>query len=133
MISVIIPAKNAEETLEQCLVAVLNQIGLEESNEVIVVDDGSTDRTSEIVEGFDVEVIRLEGEGPGAARNAGAEIARGEILLFTDSDCEPAENWLSEMVKPFEDPNVIGVRGAYTTRQRELPARFVQQEYAYQY
>ena len=133
MISIIIPAKNAEETLERCLFAVLNQIGLEESYEVIVVDDGSTDRTAEIVQGFDAEAIRLDGEGPAAARNAGAEVAKGEILVFTDSDCEPDENWLSEMIDPFEDPNVIGVRGAYVTRQRELTARFVQQEYGYKY
>ena len=133
MISVIIPAKNAEETLERCLFAVLNQKGVDDSYEVILVDDGSTDRTGEITKEFEVELIRLEGKGPAAARNAGAKAASGEFLVFTDSDCEPADNWLYEMIKPFEDPEVIGVKGTYRTRQRELAARFMQQEYAYKY
>jgi lipopolysaccharide/colanic/teichoic acid biosynthesis glycosyltransferase/glycosyltransferase involved in cell wall biosynthesis len=133
VISIIIPARNAEKTLEQCLVAVLDQKGIKDPYEVIVVDDGSTDQTEAIARRFAVQVLRLEGEGPASARNAGADVARGEILLFTDADCEPTDTWISEMMRSFEDPEVVGVRGAYKTRQRELTARFVQLEYAFKY
>ncbi len=133
MISVIIPAKNAADTIEGCLNALIRQEGLEIPYEVIVVDDGSTDDTNAIVERFGVKIIRLEGEGPAAARNTGAEAAKGEILAFTDPDCEPAEDWIEELTKPFADQDVVGVRGAYRTRQSGLVPRFVQQEYAFKY
>jgi lipopolysaccharide/colanic/teichoic acid biosynthesis glycosyltransferase/glycosyltransferase involved in cell wall biosynthesis len=133
MISVIIPARNAEETLEQCLVAVLNQKGIEDPYEVIVIDDGSTDNTEGIARRVGITVIRLEGEGPAIARNVGAEVARGEFILFTDADCEPAEDWISQIMRSFEDPEVVGVRGAYRTRQREKMARLVQLEYGFKY
>ena len=48
--------------------------------------------------------------------------ASGEIVLFTDDDCEPFPNWLSEMLKPFDDPDVVGTKGVYRTRQPELLA-----------
>ncbi|OGO21151.1 MAG: hypothetical protein A2Z14_16325 [Chloroflexi bacterium RBG_16_48_8] len=134
MVSVIIPAKNAAKTINTCLQAVLEQKGFSQPYEVIVVDDGSEDVTAAIANGFGVRVIRLEeGMGPATARNAGAAIAKGEILIFTDSDCEPESNWMVEMIKPFEDPAVVGVRGAYRSRQSGWVPRFVQQEYAFKY
>ena len=55
--------------------------------------------------------------------------AQGEIILFTDSDCVPSDNWISEMVKPFEDKEVVAVKGAYKTRQKSITARFAQLEF----
>ena len=69
MISVIISTKNVEDTLEGCLRAVLNQNGVEDSYEVIVVDDGSTDRIGEIAEGYGERVVRLEEVGPVCTAN----------------------------------------------------------------
>jgi cellulose synthase/poly-beta-1,6-N-acetylglucosamine synthase-like glycosyltransferase len=71
--------------------------------------------------------------GPAAARNRGVREASGEIVLFTDDDCEPFPNWLREMLKPFEDPDVVGAKGVYRTRQPEPAARFVQIEYEDRY
>ena len=133
-VSIIIPARNAAKTIATCLQAVLKQKGFTESYEVIVIDDGSTDVTAAVANGFGVRVIRLEeSQGPAAARNAGAAVAKGEILVFTDSDCEPAPDWLVELVKPFEDPAVVGVRGAYHTKQTGWVPRFMQQEYGFKY
>jgi cellulose synthase/poly-beta-1,6-N-acetylglucosamine synthase-like glycosyltransferase len=133
-VSIIIPAKNAAKTIAGCVQAVLGQKDFVEPYEVIVVDDGSDDVTAAIANGFGVRVIRLEeGKGPAAARNAGAAVAKGEILVFTDADCEPESHWLVEMIKPFEDPEVVGVRGAYRTHQSGWVPRFVQQEYAFKY
>ena len=71
--------------------------------------------------------------GPAAARNYGARLARGAILLFTDADCAPAPDWAERMLAPFADPTVAGAKGEYRTHQRELVARFVQQEYQDRY
>jgi cellulose synthase/poly-beta-1,6-N-acetylglucosamine synthase-like glycosyltransferase len=60
-------------------------------------------------------------------------MARGDLLLFTDADCIPAPDWVERMTAPFADPTVAGAKGEYRTRQRELVARFVQQEYQERY
>jgi lipopolysaccharide/colanic/teichoic acid biosynthesis glycosyltransferase/GT2 family glycosyltransferase len=133
-VSIIVPARDAAKTIANCLEAVLHQKDFTEPYEVIVVDDGSVDVTAAVANGFGVRVIRLEeSQGPAAARNAGAAVAKGEILVFTDSDCEPASDWLIRMMEPFEDPAVVGVRGAYRTKQKGWVPRFVQQEYGFKY
>ena len=138
MISVIIPAYNAEELIALCLTSLLNQtyqsIDISEY-EIIVVDDGSTDSTAEVVRDFEnVRLIQQDNQGPAAARNEGAKHARGDIILFTDSDCVPEKNWIEEMLRPFKnDPEIVGVKGAYKTKQKELAARFVQVEYEDKY
>ena len=133
MISVVVPAYNAAETLDDCLTALGRQTVEREAYEVIVVDDGSTDATAEIAETYDVRLVRQENAGPAAARNRGAEMARGELLLFTDADCAPAPDWMERLISPFSDPEVVGAKGVYWTRQRSLVARFVQLEYERKY
>jgi len=133
MISVIVPAHNAEETLARCLAALEAQSLSHGQYEVIVVDDGSTDRTADIAQRHSVRLIRQANAGPAAARNRGAAAAQGELLLFTDADCAPAPDWIERMVEPFHDPEVAGAKGVYRTRQRELVARFVQLEYETKY
>ena len=133
MISVIIPAYNAEETLEACLAALGSQSVDAGEYEIVVVDDGSRDRTSEIAERYGVRLVRQPNAGPAAARNRGAQVARGEILLFTDADCEPTSDWVAQMIAPFQDAEVAGCKGIYRTRQRDWVARFVQLEYEYKY
>jgi lipopolysaccharide/colanic/teichoic acid biosynthesis glycosyltransferase/GT2 family glycosyltransferase len=133
MITVIVPAKDAAQTISECLQAIMHQDGLQLGHdyEVIVVDDGSTDRTAEIAESFSVQVIRQPNAGPAAARNHGAREAGGSILVFTDADCAPSPNWLKTLTQPLSDPGVVGVKGAYLTHQNGLVPRFVQLEYAY--
>lgn len=131
--SVIVPAFNAEKTLSFCLESLLAQTVPKEQYEVIVVDDGSTDRTSEIARRYDVRYFFQNNRGPATARNHGARVARGHIILFTDSDCVPASNWIEEMTMPFTDPDVSAVKGSYRTQQRELVARFAQQEFEDRY
>ena len=127
------PAYNAEATIGTALGALLGQRA-PAPTEIIVVDDGSTDRTAEIATTFaGVRVISQPNAGPAVARNNGAAVAAGDVIAFVDADCEAAPDWLHQMVQPFSDPRVSGVKGAYRTRQGALPARFVQLEYEDKY
>lgn len=84
-ISVIVPAFNSSRTIAHCLDSITAQSWRD--FEVIVVDDGSTDETCEIVEAYsDIQLIRQKNAGPGAARNRGVQQARGRFVAFLDSD-----------------------------------------------
>lgn len=96
-ISVIIPVFNGEETLAACLNAVARQSLAD--YEVIVVDNGSTDKTAEIIQSFvrdfpNFSYVLETKRGRGAARHAGVLAARGEVIAMTDSDCLVPEDWL---------------------------------------
>ncbi len=132
-ISVIVPSYNAASTIKACLEGLLAQSLPRSNYEVIVVDDGSTDETKALVGDYAVRLIAQPHQGPAAARNRGVAEAQGEIMLFTDADCAPSENWIVEMVKPFDDDAVIGVKGAYLTAQEGIVPRFVQCEYEERY
>ncbi|MBI5442458.1 MAG: glycosyltransferase [Deltaproteobacteria bacterium] len=132
-LSVVVPAYNARATLGSCLEGLLAQSAPRESYEIIVVDDGSSDGTGEVARSFPVRYLRQDNRGPAAARNLGAREARGEIVLFTDSDCTPDAGWLERMVAPLDDPRVVAVKGSYKTRQGSLAARFAQAEFEDRY
>jgi len=131
--SVVIPAYNAEKTVGECLQSITSQTpGF--SFEVILVDDGSTDKTIEIAGSFPkTKVIRQDHDGPAVARNKGAKSALGEIIVFTDSDCVADKNWLKEMVRPFDQNEIAGVQGRYKSRQKEIIARLIQLEIEQRY
>lgn len=132
-VSIIIPTFNGADRIANCLDAIQNQTAGTDP-EIIVVDDGSTDDIAGVVARFtDVRLIQQPNGGPATARNRGAREAKGEILLFTDDDCVPTSGWISAMTEPFADPDVIGAKGVYRTRQTSLAARFVQIEYEDRY
>jgi len=111
--SVIIPVHNGERTIGRAIEAVLRQRDVGPV-EVIVVDDGSTDKTEEIVAAYSsVKYIRQKNAGPATARNRGAREARGDLLCFTDADCVPHDDWLARMIKHCHDPSVAAVAGSY--------------------
>lgn len=132
-VSIIIPTFNGASRVGDCLDSLLEQTAGRDA-EILVVNDGSTDNTADVVARYsDVRLITQSNAGPAAARNRGALEARGTIIMFTDDDCVPMPDWLAAMIEPFDDPNVVGVKGIYRTRQRRLAARFVQIEYEDKY
>jgi len=100
-VSIIIPAYNAEKYLQETLESILTQDY--PSIEVIVVDDGSTDNTSDIVKSYSydsrVQYIYKSNSGTAKSRNAGIQSARGDFLMFVDSDDLLSKNALSSLVK----------------------------------
>ncbi len=128
-VSVVIPSRNGKGRLP-ALLSALSRQRLERPWEVIVVEDGSSEISGETLAGFPgARLVRQPQGGPGSARNRGAALASGEILVFVDDDCEPEADWLAEMLRPFADQSVVGVKGAYVTGQTSVVARFVQAEY----
>jgi cellulose synthase/poly-beta-1,6-N-acetylglucosamine synthase-like glycosyltransferase len=133
LVSVIVPAYNAEGTISACLENLSNQSYPKKCYEIVVIDDGSTDCTFDLVEASNIKCKSQPNQGPASARNNGVLESVGSIVLFTDSDCVPDLNWIEEMVTPFQDSDVAGVKGAYRTKQKELAARFAQAEFEDRY
>jgi glycosyltransferase involved in cell wall biosynthesis len=111
--SVIVPTYNRKNTLRRCLTAATGQDYPD--YEVIVVDDGSTDGTGEMVrrEFPQARCFRQEeNRGPAAARNCGIREASGEVVAFTDDDCLVPADWLRRLADGYHRyPKVIGVGG----------------------
>jgi glycosyltransferase involved in cell wall biosynthesis len=127
-ITIVVPAKNEESRIGQCLEALAAQKLDGMVCEVIVVDDGSDDDTAKIAARYGARVIRSESLGAAAARNRGIEAASGEIILFTDADCIAGENWAARMVRPIIEREADGVVGRILSMQRQFMARFIQAE-----
>lgn len=107
MISVVIPTYNEERDISDCLRSLKKQSY--KPIEIIVVDDGSTDKTREIVKKFKgVRLIEGEHKGPGFSRNLGAKNARGEILSFVDADMTFHKDYLKHLAKPIVEGKTIG-------------------------
>jgi glycosyltransferase involved in cell wall biosynthesis len=107
-ISVVIPVKNEEEKITQCLEAVFSQSL--KAHEVIVVDGHSSDRTVVRAREFPAKVVYEDYGTVGGARQVGVLSAKSEIVAFTDADCIPEKNWLENLVKEF-DEGIVGVGG----------------------
>jgi cellulose synthase/poly-beta-1,6-N-acetylglucosamine synthase-like glycosyltransferase len=132
-ISVVVPVHNGANQIGTCLEALAYQSVPQGTYEVIVVDDGSTDDTAQVVRRYPARLLAQGWRGAAAARNQGLFAAQGDLVLFTDADCEPAPDWIEQMCAPFDDSQVSGVKGVYRTRQKSLVARFVQLEYEDKY
>ena len=106
-ISVVVPARDAAATIGATLAGLAAQEHA--PDEVIVVDDGSTDATVALAQATAVvtRVVRGPGEGPGAARNAGAAAATGDVLAFLDADCEPQPRWLRAALGALETAELV--------------------------
>jgi GT2 family glycosyltransferase len=108
-ISVIICTFNGARTIRDCLEGLLR---LEYPNfEVIVVNDGSSDRTAAIAHEYGFRVITTENRGLSAARNTGWQAASGEIVAFIDDDAYPDPHWLRYLAATLLQTDFVGVGG----------------------
>lgn len=130
-VSVIIPVYNGAATIAACLESVLNQTYPADAYDVIIVENGSTDETSPIVERYPVRLFHNRERGPSPARNLGVATSEADVVAFTDADCVADPHWLSELVKPYADPQVGGVGGAilaYAHPDRTLVEAFSERQ-----
>jgi glycosyltransferase involved in cell wall biosynthesis len=127
LLSIIVPAFNEEtiigETLASLQRAQLLNKGLQ--SEIIVVDNESTDSTSDIARALGVKVIRESQHNIARARNAGASISRGEILVFVDADTIVPDKFLSRVAEVMSDTSCLG--GAVDVHHR--PAKLTVRAY----
>jgi glycosyltransferase involved in cell wall biosynthesis len=125
-VSVVVPTYNRAGLLARCLAALRSQTLPAETFEVIVVDDGSSDGTGELLAretspAWNLRVVRQDNRGPSAARNSGVAAARAPIIAFTDDDCLPDPRWLERIVRNFrERPELVGLGGRTITIPEEL-------------
>ncbi|MEK6899479.1 MAG: glycosyltransferase family 2 protein [Nanoarchaeota archaeon] len=107
LVSVIIPTYNEEKDISQCLDSIEKQsYG---NIETIVVDDGSTDKTREIVSRYKkVRIVPQNHQGPGAARNLGAKKAKGEILVLIDADMILFPDYVEKLTLPIINNETLG-------------------------
>lgn len=131
-VSVVIGVYNGAEMIGRCLESLLNQSYPSHLYDIIVVENGSTDNTAEVVRRYPVRLYRSPVRGLAAARNYGLERSDAEIIATTDADCIAHPDWLRELVKPYADPDVGGVGGhiaAYAHGERSTVELFLE-EYA---
>lgn len=132
-VSIVIPAYNCSKTITKVIESALNQtFG---HCEVIVVDDGSTDNTAQVIKNFpQVKYIYQENGGPAKARNRGLKESNNEIVFFTDSDCVAHSDWIELAIKHFYDEQVAVVCGSYGIANKEsLLARCIHDEILYRH
>lgn len=109
-VSVVVCSYNGGATLRECLTS-LGQLNYP-NYEVILVDDGSTDHTPEIIKDFsNVRSIRQVNRGLSVARNVGAQEATGDIVAYTDSDCVADPDWLFYLVTAMLRMDVRAIGG----------------------
>jgi glycosyltransferase involved in cell wall biosynthesis len=116
LFSVIIPVRNEEENIAKCLSALSNLQTVPHLFEIIVVDNGSTDRTREVAAGYvstlALQILEWPDAYIAAVRNAGAAVAQGKYLAFLDSDCEVLPDWLAQACLAISR-GITGVFGSY--------------------
>lgn len=125
-LSVVIPTYNRPRLLKRTLDSLVAQDAPRGSFEVIVVSDGSTDDTHVFLEAFCSQHTAFrwyaqQNQGPSAARNHGFRKAEGDIVAFTDDDCEADPGWVREIIRLFgERPDILGVEGKTVTIQEQV-------------
>jgi len=107
-VSVVVPTKDRPEKLKRCLRGLRSQAA-----EIVVADDGSSagQVVAGIVAGAGGRLVRLEGRGPAAARNAGVRAACGKVVCFTDDDCEPEAGWAEALARPILAGEALATAG----------------------
>lgn len=111
-ISVVIPFYNSDKHLESCISALLSQTYPSSAYEIIMVDNNSTDNSTDVVREYSQIILLSEAKkGSYAARNRGVAESKGRIIAFTDSDCVPCPEWLDKISATLSSPGVGIVQG----------------------
>jgi glycosyltransferase involved in cell wall biosynthesis len=121
-LSVVVPVRNGEDTIGDCLASLLRADLPSDGSEIVVVDNGSTDATAEIVRRHPVRYVHEERRGLSQARNRAIAESRGEIIAFTDADCVVTGSWPAQLVEGFGERRVWVVAGEVLPYPPATPA-----------
>jgi len=112
-LSLIVPVYNAEETLPDLLKSIDEQTLIPDDFEAILVDDGATDRSADLVRQYPgMILLSQENRGPGAARNLGTRRSQGAVIVYADADCVLPPTFLADHLCVHEEHTEIdGVHG----------------------
>ena len=130
-ISVIVSTHNRCEYLRNTIISLQEQNFPKDKYEIMVVDNNSTDKTPEVIEGCnrndkkEVVYVKEPNIGLHNARHAGAKAAKGEILAYVDDDVICDSNWLSELIKPYTDPEAGCVGGKILPKWEAEPPEWI--------
>ncbi len=128
--SIIIPAYDVVDTIEEVVNAALDQSVPSARVEVIVVDNNSTDGTGDVVKRLPVRHVFEPRRNRSRARNAGAKVATGEFLAFLDADCVVPRHWLESLLDSLDAPWIGAAQARVQHHGREPPpAEFRQGHY----
>ncbi|MEM4588329.1 MAG: glycosyltransferase [Nanopusillaceae archaeon] len=134
-VSIIVPAYNEEKNIEETINSLLNLDYDKDKLEIIVVDDGSKDKTYEIArkyEGKNVKVLRKENGGKASALNYGLKHASGEFIVTMDADSIVPKDALKKMLEYFDEENVMVVVPSIQVKERKKFLEMIQSvEYSY--
>lgn len=121
-VSILIPVKNFERTIEKTFEYLLNVDYPRDRWEWVIADGGSTDKTIEIIESWQkkfpfIKLVKIiNSPSPGYARNKALEVVKGEFIFFTDADCAPCPDWINQMLEIFaKDDKIAAVGGEVYT------------------
>jgi len=127
-VSITVAAHNAEKWIEQCLNSLFIQTYPQDSIEIVVVDDGSTDRTREILQGLagghrNLKLIFQENKGTAVAHTTGLKNCQGKYIFVLSHDCYAEPNWIESVVEVFEENPYVGIvqGGVKATRKVSEP------------
>jgi len=109
LVSIVVGVRNMESTIGRCIESLLAQDY--PTKEIIIINDGSTDKTPQIIQQYPVRLINIEKKGISHARNLGFLQAKGDYVAYTDADCTVVPKWLSVMMPHFQDSAVALVGG----------------------
>ena len=118
-LSIIIPYHNSSETIEKLLLSIKGSKHAP-SYEVILVDDGSTEKFSSEIKHLPIRMLRFDrNHGPAVARNRGVRVARGKFVVFLDSDVELFGDTLHNIAKIYtDDPDIVALTGVWVKEQK---------------
>ena len=128
-ISVIVPVYNREKLIQNCIESLLSLEYPKDRIEIIIVDNGSSDRTAEIIKRYALIYVLEEKPGVSCARNKGVSISRGDFIAFIDSDCEVSKSWALEIAQGFSKPGISALMGFCPGINGNLLATFIQRRH----
>jgi len=121
-ISLIIPVYNEDRYIKDCLLSIANQT--RQPDEIIIVDNNSTDKTVAIAKQFPVKIIQERKQGMIQARNRGFDEAKYEVIARCDADTRPTQDWIERIAFDFEHNTIDALTGPFAFYDLRLKTTF---------